>query len=55
MRQKQIVMINILDATKNKISNGERLALFNDLGEIEVFVDAARTSDFGAAVKAKFD
>ncbi len=36
LAQKQTVMINSLDAKRKKVSNGQILVLFNDLGEINV-------------------
>jgi anaerobic selenocysteine-containing dehydrogenase len=36
---KQILMINSLDAVKQNIQQGEHLILYNDLGKIDVFAD----------------
>jgi len=36
---KQILMVNNLDAMKQNIQQGEHLILYNDMGEIDVFAD----------------
>ena len=36
LANKQVVLINHTDAKRNKVSNGQELFLFNDLGEIKV-------------------